>query len=593
MKLKTLKLKAFRGATQAFSLNFDETKNVTLIYGENGSGKSTISDALTCLCTDSIGSIKDKTGTDSGDLLSMGSNANDLKIQLQTDTGVWNASFVSKKIVTSPSQGIPKLRAIRRQHIVDLANAAPAERYKHLKNYIDVDGVAQSEDKLRTLVKNLESQLLIQENTYSTAEQYLKEAWEKEGRPLGNWDDWVGEAALRDTGLETEHLQKIQITLDYWRHLQDATQNHVINQRNIKQAKEDYNTLITRQEALINETPEQESSLLVLLEKMQQHLLHTNNSVQNCPICQQSIEKSQLSIEIGQRIATMESLSEITHEVENAKKKQQIAEGMTEQSRAVFQQVFEVFKDSMLELAPNYGIGNALFPYSNLATAYQAQPWPEISKVVTQLGQQVAQLNIALGQHTFIKTYWNNLCKSYVQVKDLKDTLKAAKDALQIVENARKSFVEAELNAVSTDVDALYRRIHENEPLGGISLFLKEKMRGSVELTAQFHGKQVGPQAFYSESHLDTLAFCLLLALTKRYGDKTTILLLDDVLSACDEQHLDRFLLLLQEQSNHFAHTILTTHYRPWLKKYSSKNSESLHFVELTEWSIEKGIQIL
>ena len=45
-KVSKLSLFGFRGATQPVEINFDTTKPVTLVFGENGTGKSTIADAL-------------------------------------------------------------------------------------------------------------------------------------------------------------------------------------------------------------------------------------------------------------------------------------------------------------------------------------------------------------------------------------------------------------------------------------------------------------------------------------------------------------------------------------------------------------------
>ena len=44
-RINRLKIEGFRGATQPLDLEFDASKPVVLIFGENGAGKSTIVDA--------------------------------------------------------------------------------------------------------------------------------------------------------------------------------------------------------------------------------------------------------------------------------------------------------------------------------------------------------------------------------------------------------------------------------------------------------------------------------------------------------------------------------------------------------------------
>ena len=44
--LKSLILTAFRGSSTTFKLPFEKGRKLTLVYGENGTGKTTICDAL-------------------------------------------------------------------------------------------------------------------------------------------------------------------------------------------------------------------------------------------------------------------------------------------------------------------------------------------------------------------------------------------------------------------------------------------------------------------------------------------------------------------------------------------------------------------
>lgn len=105
MKLNSLHINAFRGATKPLTLNFSQDKNITLIYAENGNGKSSIADALVCLCTDGTGSLDDKSNKDYSFLKSLGANNSDLLVELKTDTQTFKAtlSVNSNKIIKNPS----------------------------------------------------------------------------------------------------------------------------------------------------------------------------------------------------------------------------------------------------------------------------------------------------------------------------------------------------------------------------------------------------------------------------------------------------------------------------------------------------------
>lgn len=56
--LKSLTIKHLRGSVEPFTLEFEKGKKLTIIYGENGAGKSTICDALEFLGHGKVGSIE-------------------------------------------------------------------------------------------------------------------------------------------------------------------------------------------------------------------------------------------------------------------------------------------------------------------------------------------------------------------------------------------------------------------------------------------------------------------------------------------------------------------------------------------------------
>ena len=93
MKLKTLEINKFRGATQPLKLEFNPSKSITMIFGENGNGKSSIADAMIALCTDNLGSIRDKSSTDKGFIKSLGCAINEVSLKLNTDKGIFTAKL--------------------------------------------------------------------------------------------------------------------------------------------------------------------------------------------------------------------------------------------------------------------------------------------------------------------------------------------------------------------------------------------------------------------------------------------------------------------------------------------------------------------
>src|SRR5665213_1025333 len=148
MKLNDLQIKTFRGATIPLTVNFDPAKKITMIFGENGDGKSTIADAFICLCSDNFGSLDDKSSVDKSYLKSIGSRNESAIIELHSDSQTFKATLGvnSKSFAKTPNTGFPEVKYLRRSQIINLINLQASDRYTALKDYIDVSNIYKSEE---------------------------------------------------------------------------------------------------------------------------------------------------------------------------------------------------------------------------------------------------------------------------------------------------------------------------------------------------------------------------------------------------------------------------------------------------------------
>lgn len=88
--------------------------------------------------------------------------------------------------------------------------------------------------------------------------------------------------------------------------------------------------------------------------------------------------------------------------------------------------------------------------------------------------------------------------------------------ALFECEAERKAFTDGIMTEIAQHVGVLYEIVHPGEGLDKIALELDPKKRASLELKAKFSSQHAPAQAYFSQSHLDTLGLCIFLVLALR-----------------------------------------------------------------------------
>src|SRR5258706_9680541 len=144
-RVDRLVVENYRGASTRLQLDFEKDKQVVLIFGENGTGKTTIADALDALGNSAKGSLEDRSSTRARDHLpTIGKKAADVRIEVLAAGNTWLAALAGDNLTTSPSAS-PRIRVLRRSQLQRLIQAQPAQRYEELRLFIDVDAAERAE----------------------------------------------------------------------------------------------------------------------------------------------------------------------------------------------------------------------------------------------------------------------------------------------------------------------------------------------------------------------------------------------------------------------------------------------------------------
>ncbi len=167
-----------------------------------------------------------------------------------------------------------------------------------------------------------------------------------------------------------------------------------------------------------------------------------------------------------------------------------------------------------------------------------------------------------------------------------KKSYELADRVYEAYQDAQKEQLEEMLKSISARVAELYSALHPGEELGGITV--EPWTAKGLELAVDFHGsRQRPPHGVLSESHLNSLAIALFLAMAQTFNEKLRFLVLDDVINSFDLEHRGQLAELLAEKFNDWQ-LIVLTHDRQFFE-HLSRRAPTWKRLEITSWSYDQG----
>lgn len=594
--LKSLSLTAFRGATSTFVLNFETGKKLTLIYGENGTGKTTICDAFEFLAKDNVGSLDGKgLGTGIRKFWrTVGKPATDCVVELTTADGTCTGKLAGN--MSTVLTGLPpRVELLRQRQILDLIETQPAKRYEAIKRFIDIEAFERSEEALRQQSKTLGNDLASARQAEAQSLEELQSSYEAAGSPVGlNPVEWAKQKlAEPTTGLDADiaAIGKLRVAfhaLKAFPEKFDGKRNALIAVQSAADAADQ--AQLDALATVDSNAAEREGVL-----SAGKAYLDAHTDADQCPLCESKENATGLAEAVKDTLAQLSALT-----TANTKKRQAHA-------------ALNAAKTSLQQVETEYGKAIAAF-----ASTKASHQWkPQIHLPATPAPDDPIGLTAWLAANEATAETWANAEASWRGESQFRIQLKSAADryetntgrvaelskliphldtALSQCVEERQKFTDGIISDIAKEVGKLYEKVHPSEGLDKIALELDPARRASLNLGAKFEGQDAPPQAYFSQSHLDTLGLCVFLALAARDRPDETVLILDDVLGSIDEPHVERVIGMIYDVSQDFRHTIVTTHYRPWRERYRwgwLKPGQPCQFIELTGWAIDDGMRII
>ena len=607
-RIESITMESFKGATCNTSIDFDSSKPVVLIFGENGTGKSTIVDGIDFVCNESFGSLNDRSvsGSKADLVTSIGNSLDNLKVSLKYGRNVWTSAIGhGKKPSRSGSGQSPSVYILRRSQILDIVNSEPKNRYEALKNFIAVPNTENNENTLRNAVRSVQSDFDESARSYTQANEQLEKLWKLEGSPDRSHIVWGKSKSSVDVSSLQNSVSTLKDAIDKMKDCKTNNSQLSLADSQFKETEEEFSLAKENCDSVKSKIEGHEKDIIDVLEEAKK-FIEKYPDIENCPVCEQTVTIDNLKNRIDKRITNLNDLVKAKKSFEDAKKllggKELILNSKKKDWIISIRNLASYVKDAKIPEIDVLGI--SWTDYSELLDSEDTDEIVKFISNASQLSQKFLPYKGTLearygneqkelNQLNAIKTSYQTIVEKTKKARKLETQLKTLTEIHKLVESKRKEYVENELSSISGEVDALYSKIHPDEGLGKVKLYLKAKAIGSLEFTGKFQdASDIQPQAYYSESHLDTLGVCIFLALSKKYTDEDTVVILDDVITSTDDVHLTRFMNLLHDETLNFNQLIITTHYRPWRDryKYGGGPTSNIQLIELLHWSHPRGI---
>jgi hypothetical protein len=593
--LKKLTVAHLRGSTCEFDLPFESGKKLTIVYGENGSGKSTACDALEFVGNGRIGSLENRgLGRPEPYWPSVGKNSTDITVTLETTAGSCIAKTGSAGVVVTPENLRPRVEVLRRTRILELIQAQAGDKYKAIERFIDVAGPETAEGALRDLIKGLKQNRKVAVAVVAENQGTLERAWISDGKTGASALAWAETQSKADTATfeaESKQIEKLSLALQ---RVKDAVEKISPAAAVETKAKERIATANESLTKALQSATADAGEVVSILEAAKPYLIR-HKSPAACPLCESAENANGLGDRVQNRLQSFKSLTAAQSEVKAAERALAEAElklksaadtalqnaGEFEKTRADHQWPTDV----PLPAAAAPTISAELATWVQSAETF-------LPKWKTAKDNRADRKIFVTNVKSALDTYRRN----FAEQKALDILLPKLDETLAICEDERRKFTDEILSSIAVNVGQLYEAVHPGEGLAKISLALDSKKRASLDMGTSFGPKTgVPPQAYLSDSHLDTLGLCVFLALSQAGDAGNTILVLDDVLASVDEPHVDRLIEMLYTEATKFRHCVITTHYRPWRQKFRwgwLKNGQC-HFVELSKWTSTTGMTLI
>ncbi len=636
MKIKTINIHALRGIPD-LELQLDGKS--LLLRGENGTGKSSIVDAIEYFFT---GKIPYLEGTKGLSLQRHGPHVNfepdDVNVELTFNPGNIHLSRTFADIPSSPDQFKHYFQItqkgtfiLRRSQILTFIMSKPADRFRAIGSIIGVESLDEIEiemmrvrDKLKGdidsskkkiggLISNLSTitgtNITKDEDVLPALNEILQEA----NLPvIKSLEDIANHAEqMLKTIKKAENKDRIKMLNE----VIETTKTELIPEEVISEI-DDLNNKVKH---LLQEDVKFELSIANLLKSGQKVI--EKEEIDICPLCEQRIDRERLLVKIEKRLIILRDLSdkaseirtlsvplitklnEMTNKFETVISKIESFPELAKEKNSITEKIN--FLNEILSL-----IASAKDLKNEIPVRVFDQQKNEINEVWHLISTECNQLldTIGLTEDEIkvldivrlieqAKSKTTELSRVRTELKVYQNRFDVADKIYSTFSNTKKAKIQDIYDSIQENIQSFYSMLHPNEPHKNIELTVALGRRASTDLRMESFGREgEDPRALTSEGHLDSLGLCIFLDFIKKFNEQCSLTVLDDVVSTVDAKHRENICKLLFEEFRD-KQLIITTHDRVWYEQLRASqrayriDGKFKNFI-IANWNVQTGPNI-
>lgn len=602
-------LEAFRGASRPFSVVFDTKQSLSVLYGENGSGKTTVSDAFEFVIDGTSGSLEGKSldgKSRLGQLVNARRGKAELSVSLTVQQKTRSAGISGGGVVHVGTLE-HQVKVLSRKNITRLIEETPANRFKKIQDFVSIPVLDREEVALNSLILSEKKNLESQSRVITQAQQGLADLFNRhaDNSKFGDRQvDWQEDVLNESEESIAENLRLLQALNQEVVRLREDFSPLAESFASVNLAR---GTVEKETTALSQLVASQGGELAQALETLQQAQLYLKMSkVDNCPVCDTEVGYNTLVSKVDENLEALDAVRSQSKKVKEAKDLLQNALTALRTLQTAFfstisrlKQAHEAASETnqweLVALVPTIVSIQSVDELSNTWFDRLKIEAPQLKPLSSTVENELAAIQIRSNVQKDVQQAVKQINDATREGSRIEFVVTRGEAIKKVLHDERIRHANETLGAISGDFADLYQTIHPGEEIEAIKLYLHPTKKASAQFDGSLFGKDgASPVAYLSESHLDTLGLCLFLALEKQGDPGKTILFLDDAIASVDEAHMERLYQLLLDQASHFHHVIIGSHYQPLRFKFrwGILTRKKVEFLELSSWSLEQGLSL-